>query len=278
MKNQKGITLLIITIIILAVVLIGGGTVYYYYAIKAQPKPVACTEEAKLCPDGSYVSRTGPDCEFAECPATADQTANNCDVLSKQLSDLINASNNCDSKEDCIAIFRNTNPCFLESYVILDKKSDIATVAQKIDNFGKSKCPSCDFPYLPKKQEDITKLINCVNNKCIIKSDIIAKEHTIQDILLNYKIYTKTKEKLIVEGKNGGWGWVECDTHGVKLGMITESDMLIYDDTGCIYVKGPLYPPDREYLNKEVKIEAVVVSDSKGNPVLDIKSLIYAQE
>ena len=30
--------------------------------------PIACTMEAKLCPDGSYVSRTGPNCEFAACP------------------------------------------------------------------------------------------------------------------------------------------------------------------------------------------------------------------
>ena len=28
----------------------------------------ACTMEAKQCPDGSYVGRTGPRCEFAECP------------------------------------------------------------------------------------------------------------------------------------------------------------------------------------------------------------------
>jgi hypothetical protein len=28
----------------------------------------ACTQEAKLCPDGSYVGRTGPNCEFAPCP------------------------------------------------------------------------------------------------------------------------------------------------------------------------------------------------------------------
>lgn len=27
-----------------------------------------CTQEAKQCPDGSYVSRTGPNCEFAACP------------------------------------------------------------------------------------------------------------------------------------------------------------------------------------------------------------------
>lgn len=31
-----------------------------------QPQ-VACTQEARLCVDGSYVSRTGPNCEFAPC-------------------------------------------------------------------------------------------------------------------------------------------------------------------------------------------------------------------
>lgn len=30
--------------------------------------PVACTMEAKICPDGSSVGRQGPNCEFAECP------------------------------------------------------------------------------------------------------------------------------------------------------------------------------------------------------------------
>lgn len=29
----------------------------------------ACTLEAKLCPDGSAVGRTGPNCEFAPCPS-----------------------------------------------------------------------------------------------------------------------------------------------------------------------------------------------------------------
>ncbi|MEN9653970.1 MAG: hypothetical protein RL235_82, partial [Chlamydiota bacterium] len=31
---------------------------------------VACTMDAKVCPDGSYVGRTGPDCEFAPCPGS----------------------------------------------------------------------------------------------------------------------------------------------------------------------------------------------------------------
>jgi hypothetical protein len=31
-------------------------------------KPQTCTKEAKICPDGSAVGRTGSDCEFAPCP------------------------------------------------------------------------------------------------------------------------------------------------------------------------------------------------------------------
>lgn len=36
------------------------------------PEQVFCTMEAKECPDGSFVGRTGPNCEFSPCPqATA---------------------------------------------------------------------------------------------------------------------------------------------------------------------------------------------------------------
>jgi hypothetical protein len=32
------------------------------------PITTACTQEAKICPDGSSVGRTGPNCEFSPCP------------------------------------------------------------------------------------------------------------------------------------------------------------------------------------------------------------------
>lgn len=38
-------------------------------SLLSQPvQQVACTEEAKICPDGSAVGREGPNCEFAACP------------------------------------------------------------------------------------------------------------------------------------------------------------------------------------------------------------------
>jgi hypothetical protein len=57
-------------LLIIAAILSVGAAVIYTMA--KQPvsiaEPVVCTLEAKLCPDGSYVGRTGPDCEFAACP------------------------------------------------------------------------------------------------------------------------------------------------------------------------------------------------------------------
>lgn len=37
-----------------------------------QTDMVICTSDAKICPDGSYVSRTGPHCEFAPCSDEGD--------------------------------------------------------------------------------------------------------------------------------------------------------------------------------------------------------------
>jgi benzodiazapine receptor len=41
---------------------------YSIWKISANiPEPVYCTQEVKICPDGSYVGRVAPDCEFAPC-------------------------------------------------------------------------------------------------------------------------------------------------------------------------------------------------------------------
>lgn len=54
----------------LAAVFVVGGGVFLLMRQQAEtPQPIACTMEAKLCPDGSAVGRTGPNCEFAACPS-----------------------------------------------------------------------------------------------------------------------------------------------------------------------------------------------------------------
>lgn len=57
-------------IIVLIVILVGIGLylAFIYKTKPSQPDVVYCTQDAKMCPDGSYVGRTGPKCEFAPCP------------------------------------------------------------------------------------------------------------------------------------------------------------------------------------------------------------------
>lgn len=57
-------TYLILALVVL-VVLTGAGL---YFTRTKNLFPIACTLEAKLCPDGTGVGRTGPKCEFAPCP------------------------------------------------------------------------------------------------------------------------------------------------------------------------------------------------------------------
>ena len=43
------------------------------YTFTSSPNLTACTMEAKVCPDGSAVGRSGPKCEFEACPTTSPQ-------------------------------------------------------------------------------------------------------------------------------------------------------------------------------------------------------------
>lgn len=89
-NNQKGSVIAVVEIVaIVALIVIGG---IYYISNKSEvyipenpngvsevpdnratsspANPIACTMEAKMCPDGSYVGRIGPNCEFRACPSS----------------------------------------------------------------------------------------------------------------------------------------------------------------------------------------------------------------
>lgn len=77
MSTQKGFAPVLI-VIILAIAAFGGYFVYQKSHITPTlptPTQIACTQDAKLCPDGSYVSRTGPKCDFAPCPSPKESTS-----------------------------------------------------------------------------------------------------------------------------------------------------------------------------------------------------------
>lgn len=57
---------------IIAIIAIALGAYWYVVSRSQMDEQIACTLEAKLCPDGSAVGRTGPNCEFAACPEVSD--------------------------------------------------------------------------------------------------------------------------------------------------------------------------------------------------------------
>ena len=68
-RRLMGKDKIVIILVAFAALVAGGyGAYLKYYPITPMPKGVVCTQEAKQCPDGSYVSRTGPKCEFTACP------------------------------------------------------------------------------------------------------------------------------------------------------------------------------------------------------------------
>ena len=65
---QKG---LIMWIIVFVLLIVAG--FFLWPKLSQAPGETLCTMEAKLCPDGSYVGRTGPNCEFARCPGEGNE-------------------------------------------------------------------------------------------------------------------------------------------------------------------------------------------------------------
>lgn len=69
-QKKKGKLGVIISLLIILLLLSTSGVAGYfiYKNTISKPQEVACTIEAKICPDGSSVGRTGSNCEFAPCP------------------------------------------------------------------------------------------------------------------------------------------------------------------------------------------------------------------
>ncbi len=71
-------------IVVAIALLIMAGVMYFQYSNTSAPnsllpsEPVACTMDAMICPDGTAVGRTGPNCEFAPCPVSDETSMRAC--------------------------------------------------------------------------------------------------------------------------------------------------------------------------------------------------------
>lgn len=70
------ITSAIVLILVITHMLYDQDGLWFTIDYSSQSSQRACTEEAKLCPDGSSVGRVGPNCEFAQCSNANDQSLN----------------------------------------------------------------------------------------------------------------------------------------------------------------------------------------------------------
>jgi hypothetical protein len=110
--NGKGLAAGIILVMLLG---IAG---FFYRSITEQPTgPVACTADAKLCPDGTGLGRTGPSCAFPACPPP------NVEFPDAQIAFALPAGYTPTTPPDdaTVAAYMKTDPSGLESYIYIRK-------------------------------------------------------------------------------------------------------------------------------------------------------------
>ncbi|MCX6796554.1 MAG: hypothetical protein NTW06_03590 [Candidatus Falkowbacteria bacterium] len=142
MINKKIASVLIVGIVLLLAIMVMG--LFYQQILKQiqisnkTGNQQACTQEAKLCDDGSSVGRTGPNCEFARCSEKNNSQAE--DDVTKFLENAL-ASENCQDEY-------SKNSCFIGK--VNNQCGDYKNV--KINDFScrcldANDCPPCPEGY-----------------------------------------------------------------------------------------------------------------------------------
>lgn len=99
-----------------------------------------CTEEAKLCPDGTAIGRTGPNCEFSQCPIENENNLESCN--SDQECIIVNYNHCCGSTKRSInkdyLIQYNSHP----EWQVFNNQSICELIGQCLQdtNVTQSKC------------------------------------------------------------------------------------------------------------------------------------------
>ena len=91
-QSQKSLnkTWQIVALVVAGILVIGGvsySSYYFWQRSAGKISQKACTQEAKLCPDGSSVGRAGPNCEFAPCPSESLCEGGACPSETKEICD-----------------------------------------------------------------------------------------------------------------------------------------------------------------------------------------------
>ena len=149
------------TITIGVLVLLLAATAVYLMTAASTPLPeeTACTLEAKLCPDGSYVGRTGPNCEFAACPGVATSSGGGIAPYESGIRGTVMLGPTCPVERippdpDCadrpyqtlVVVFRASDPVHAIAFAKSDAKGMFAVSlppGEYVVGAGESNLPQC---------------------------------------------------------------------------------------------------------------------------------------
>jgi len=132
---------------------------------------VMCTQDVKECPDGSYVSRSGPNCEFAQCPVVVSADANAhwlCEDSSWKESPEDCFENFCIQKNDC-QLMGIKGPC--GSYLIAGPTKTLhKPPVFYADRCGADQCSVVTPMCVSADPESRITGFDCVDSQCIIRT------------------------------------------------------------------------------------------------------------
>lgn len=74
-EDKKALSIVSIVLVLASISMYLSLQSLTYQGGENKEESVFCTQDAKLCPDGSYVSRTGKNCQFAQCPSAVSAPA-----------------------------------------------------------------------------------------------------------------------------------------------------------------------------------------------------------
>ncbi len=103
-------------IVIIILLLIGAGIYFWkkgtsdtYSQNENNQEATVCTMDAKVCPDGSYVGRVAPSCDFAPCPQSTSTPSGASASSSTNIDTNVNIQSMNDSKSQSASSFLQYN-------------------------------------------------------------------------------------------------------------------------------------------------------------------------
>ncbi|MBS3148512.1 hypothetical protein J4219_06500 [Candidatus Woesearchaeota archaeon] len=138
-------------------------------------EPVACTEEAKICPDGSSVERTDPNCEFASCPESTDLSSAHwlCEDGSWKQNPEQCFENSCLDKSDC-QILGVSGVC--GPYKVAAPKTVHKAPVFYEQKCGAEQCSVLMASCIDPLQQPVMRNVDCMQGRCVAQMDPPQKE------------------------------------------------------------------------------------------------------